>query len=152
MFESRILSQNSYDEIINKRRGFTEMKKTIAIAITSFTLLLAGSSLTASVASASTAAPDTVETYIYHENAPATKIHPQLIAKDVSLRVTSQVSTWGWASYDGSGNLIANTYGSGASLKGSLYYDATTNTFRYLINDPSTYWQSWVNPNSVKVI
>ncbi|AKP67621.1 hypothetical protein [Companilactobacillus ginsenosidimutans] len=128
------------------------MKKTIAIAVASFALLLTGSSLAPSIASASTIIPDYIDTTGKTNYGDTYRTRLQLKQKNVQLMVTSKGGAWGESDFYGTSGIIWNTYAPDAKIMGSLYYDEFSNQFAYLINDPGTPYQTWVKTSSVKTI
>jgi hypothetical protein len=128
------------------------MKKSIAIALTSLTLLLAGGSLTPTVANATTSIPDSIN---ITKKDPSGKIIGSTVylnskQKNVELRITSNNGVVGSYDFFGSINMFHNIYTSHSFLSGSLYYEPQSMKTAYLINDPSTNENTWVQVSQVE--
>jgi hypothetical protein len=126
------------------------MKKSIVIAITSFALLLAGESISTSVANASTDAPETYNIYPRNNLGDPVFVRAQRVQTSVKLRVKQDIMSS--TAFDGSDSTLGNIYGAGTNLEGTLYYNPVFNKFAYLINDPSTSNPSWVSTDLVETV
>lgn len=126
------------------------MKKTIGIVLASLSLLLAGSSISASVASASTEYPETIDIYPKNNLGEPLFVRAQRDAVFVNLKTKTIV--YATSSFDGKSGVISKVYPAGTNLRGTLYHNTVFNKFSFLIIDPSTNLRCWVNPSLVETV